>query len=124
HTYSHISATKLTIRQIMNCYLIYFFPYTIVCIILTALLIRLKARPLKYQNPTAVALSVLAIAYFFFIIYKLTTSYAFTDDYNLLDSFHRMLYAEKPIDKIKAFFEQVNEHRFAFERVLMSLTTI
>lgn len=108
----------------MNCYLIYFFPYTIVCIILTALLIRLKARPLKYQNPTAVALSVLAIAYFFFIIYKLTTSYAFTDDYNLLDSFHRMLYAEKPIDKIKAFFEQVNEHRFAFERVLMYLTTI
>lgn len=92
------------------------FPY-ILAIALFALLLVPGKGPL--QRPAVTGLLVLPVLYFYYILYTQTTSIAFIDDYNLLDTFHRMLHAPQAMERIKAFFEQVNEHRFAFERILM-----
>ncbi|WP_247234039.1 hypothetical protein [Telluribacter sp. SYSU D00476] len=62
---------------------------------------------------------VLPIIYFFYIIYSHAVDIPFTDDYELLQSFYKLLYAPEPLDRVKAWFEQVNQHRFAFERAVM-----
>lgn len=92
------------------------FPYILAITLLTVLFIPGKS---PVRRLATAGLLVLPPLYFFYILYTQTTSIAFIDDYNLLDTFHRMLYAPQASERIKAFFEQVNEHRFAFERALM-----
>src|SRR5690606_13261970 len=93
----------------------------ILCILLTFILAGRKTTLVKTRERGAIFFMALTVFYFFYIIISFSTSFAFIDDFNLLDSFHQMLYSEEPIDQLKAFFKQVNEHRFAFERILMYL---
>ncbi len=59
------------------------------------------------------------IVYFYYIIYINTVNVPFTDDYNLLDTLYAMQHATTFRAWCEAFFEQVNQHRFPFERGMM-----
>jgi len=103
----------------MSHYSLLIFPYTLICIALVVFLAGKKSIFSNAGKGLTWTLIALPVVYFFYVLGAMSTNLAFIDDFNLLDSFYRMLYAEEPLDKIKAFFEQVNEHRFAFERVMM-----
>lgn len=100
---------------------VFFLPYVGISILLLSVLAVTNSRNRSYTDKIAFLTIGLTVAYFFYIIIAFTSKAAFIDDFNLLDSFQRMLYSEKLIDRIKALFEQVNEHRFVFERSIMYL---
>ncbi|GAA4436885.1 hypothetical protein GCM10023091_15370 [Ravibacter arvi] len=103
-------------------YATFFLPYVVSTLGLLAIqLYRLRRDSSDNRNLITVLSAVLPISYFFFIILSFSSPAAFIDDFNLLDSFHRMLTEDHFTDRLRAFFEQVNEHRFAFERVVMYL---
>lgn len=71
------------------------------------------------KRSLAFILIILPIAYFFRFLFTNISDIPFSDDYNLLDSFIRMITATTWEGRIQALFEQVNQHRFAFERIAM-----
>ncbi len=73
----------------------------------------------RLQQTGAIGLIGVTVIWFYYVIIVESSNAPFIDDYNLLDTFHRMVYAPEWGDRMKALFEQVNQHRFAFERVLM-----
>jgi hypothetical protein len=67
------------------------------------------------------ALIGLPIIFFFYIIFSYTDNVPFKDDYSLLESIYNMEFATSFSEWNKAFFKQVNQHRFGFERSIMWL---
>lgn len=67
------------------------------------------------------ALIGLPIIFFFYIIFSYTDNVPFKDDYSLLESIYNMEYSTSFSEWNKAFFKQVNQHRFGFERSIMWL---
>jgi hypothetical protein len=64
-------------------------------------------------------LLVLPIGYFFYILFVHSVNIPFTDDYELLKTFYTLITSLEPIEKLQAFFEQLNEHRLVFERFIL-----
>lgn len=60
----------------------------------------------------------LPILFFFCIIYTHTDNIPFQDDWVLLDSLYQIKVASSFSEFCKAFFLQVNQHRFGFERIV------
>jgi hypothetical protein len=69
----------------------------------------------------AISLIGVPIVYFYMILESHTINIPFTDDYNLLETVHNFRNSNSFLDSVKILFEQVNQHRFAFERIVMLL---
>lgn len=96
--------------------------YFICSIILVSIAGYLTIRTKKESSiskATGVLGMLLPISFFYYLLYILASDVPFTDDYNLLASFQEMLFSSDLLSRIKALFEQVNEHRFAYERLIM-----
>lgn len=100
-----------------------FLPYTvaIVVLLITTLFFSYRQSFHTLRNISAVSLICLPVIYFFWFLFRHIEDIPFSDDYNLLDSFIRLTTATTSEDRIQALFEQVNQHRFAFERTVMYL---
>lgn len=59
------------------------------------------------------------VIYFFLILDAHLVNIPFTDDFNLLETVYNYQQAPDFTSKIEVLFEQVNQHRFAFERIVM-----
>ena len=66
-----------------------------------------------------VGLIVTPIVYFFLLLDAHTLNIPYTDDFNLLETIYNFQKADNFLDRTKILFEQVNQHRFAFERIVM-----
>ncbi len=67
------------------------------------------------------ALMGLPILFFYAIIFSHTDNIPFKDDYSLLESIYQMKFSSSFSEWAMAFFKQVNQHRFGFERGVMWL---
>lgn len=95
-----------------------FLPYIVVSIVLLAA-IAFGNFPKRASQTLLFLTAALPIVYFYYTILSQASHAAFIDDFNLLDSFQRMLFSDSPGERAGALFEQVNEHRFPFERLVM-----
>ncbi|WP_229216468.1 hypothetical protein [Dyadobacter sp. 3J3] len=64
-------------------------------------------------------LIILPVVYFYIIISAHVINIPYEDDYNLLETIYSLKKSSGFIDTAKILFEQVNQHRFAFERIVM-----
>jgi hypothetical protein len=69
-------------------------------------------------------LILLPIGYFYWTIDLHILDVPFVDDYDLLQSILDMTSNIPFIDKVKALFSQINQHRFAYERIVMWLILV
>ena len=63
----------------------------------------------------------LPIFFFYYTIFSSTDNIPFKDDFSLLESIYQMEFSTTFSEWAKAFFKQVNQHRFGFERSVMWL---
>jgi hypothetical protein len=75
----------------------------------------------RFDRYFIVSLIILPILFFFYNIVISTDNIPFKDDYVLLDSIFQMKNADSFSVWSQAFLKQVNQHRFAFERIMMWL---
>jgi hypothetical protein len=73
------------------------------------------------QKVIGVILLFLPILYFYWIIDIHIVDIPYIDDYDLLQSIYDLTRDSNLLSKIKALFLQVNQHRFAYERIVMWL---
>lgn len=71
------------------------------------------------RNILGIGLMGVPILYFYLILDAHVVNIPFTDDWNLLETIHNFRNAPNFIEASKVLFEQVNQHRFAFERLVM-----
>lgn len=67
------------------------------------------------------AFMMIPVTYFYSVIFSYTDNIPFKDDYVLLESILNMDTALSLSDFLKSFLQQVNQHRFGFERAIMWL---
>ncbi|WP_439557518.1 hypothetical protein [Dyadobacter sp.] len=67
----------------------------------------------------AIILIFVPVIYFFLILDAHLINIPYTDDFNLLETVDKLRKAPDLLTASKALFEQVNQHRFAFERIVM-----
>jgi hypothetical protein len=66
-----------------------------------------------------VALMLVPIGYFYAILSAHAVNVPYTDDFVLLETVQKFREAPNFLEATKVLFEQVNQHRFAFERLVM-----
>ncbi|MGV3602697.1 MAG: hypothetical protein ACO1N1_15900 [Dyadobacter fermentans] len=66
-------------------------------------------------------LMAIPVVYFFILLDAHVVNIPYTDDFNLLETVQKLRNAGSLTDMLKALFEQVNQHRFGFERIVMVL---
>ncbi|WP_109672814.1 hypothetical protein [Dyadobacter jejuensis] len=71
------------------------------------------------RTAAGVSLIFLPIVYFFALLVTYVSPVPFTDDYNLFETISKLHRAQDLASFCSALFEQVNQHRFAFERLVM-----
>lgn len=76
-----------------------------------------NSRTLQYV--LGISLLGVPIVYFYLIIDVHLVNIPYTDDWNLLETIHNFRNAPNFVEASKVLFEQVNQHRFAFERLVM-----
>ena len=76
-----------------------------------------KTKTLK--NILGAGLVIAPVAYFYLIIGAHLVNIPFTDDFVLLESVQKLRNAPSFLEGVKVLFSQVNQHRFAFERLVM-----
>jgi hypothetical protein len=79
---------------------------------------------LKWQKYIALLLIVLPIIYFYRIIDIHILNVPYIDDYDLLASILKLTDDGTFIEKTRAFFSQINQHRFGYERLVMWLILV
>jgi hypothetical protein len=93
--------------------------YAEIVILLSIILLILKNKKIIIgKQITSYLIISLPIIFFFSVIYLHTDNVPFQDDWVLLDSLYQMKTATNILDFSKAFFQQVNQHRFGFERIV------
>lgn len=78
-----------------------------------------EGRIQSWRKWLGIALMLMPVLYFFILFDAHAINIPFTDDFNLLETVLQLRKKEGFSDKIKLLFEQVNQHRFGFERVVM-----
>ncbi|QRR01971.1 hypothetical protein [Dyadobacter sandarakinus] len=73
------------------------------------------------QKWSGIGLVVVPIIYFYIILAASVVNIPYTDDFNLLETIFNFQHTTGFLPKLKILFEQVNQHRFAFERLVMLL---
>ncbi|SDE28555.1 hypothetical protein SAMN04487996_104256 [Dyadobacter soli] len=66
-----------------------------------------------------IGLIALPVIYFFMLLDAHLVNIPYTDDFNLLETVQKLRNADSFPNMLKALFEQVNQHRFGFERIVM-----
>lgn len=64
------------------------------------------------------------IIYFYLILSAHLTNIPFTDDYNLLETIYKFRQETNFVESMKILFEQINQHRFPFERSVMLIMVL
>ncbi|WP_131694636.1 hypothetical protein [Dyadobacter tibetensis] len=98
------------------------FPQYVMLVILLFVLFGLSHRISSLhalRSPLALVLMVVPVFYFFLLLWTHTSTVPFTDDYNLFETISKLHRADGWQEYTSALFEQVNQHRFAFERIVM-----
>lgn len=73
----------------------------------------------SWRKWLGIGLLTAPILYFFLILDAHTLNIPYTDDFNLLETVEKFRRADGFIEYLKILFEQVNQHRFGFERIVM-----
>lgn len=76
-----------------------------------------KIQPLRPW--LAGGLIIAPIIYFYLILSAHLVNIPFTDDYNLLETIYKFRQETNFVESMKILFEQINQHRFPFERTIM-----
>ncbi len=71
------------------------------------------------QTLSGIGLLLTPILYFYLVLDAHTVNIPYTDDWNLLETVQKFRQESDFIEGAKILFEQVNQHRFAFERLVM-----
>jgi hypothetical protein len=66
-----------------------------------------------------IGLLVTPVIYFFLLLDAHVVNIPYTDDFNLLETVQKLRTSGGFIEVLQILFEQVNQHRFAFERIVM-----
>ncbi|GGM99448.1 hypothetical protein GCM10010967_36740 [Dyadobacter beijingensis] len=66
-----------------------------------------------------IGLIALPVVYFYVLLDAHVVNIPYTDDFNLLETVQKLRNAGGFVEMLKVLFEQVNQHRFAFERIVM-----
>lgn len=75
---------------------------------------------LKELRPwVAGGLIIAPVVYFYLILSAHLVNVPFTDDYNLLETIYKFRQETNFVESMKFLFEQINQHRFPFERTIM-----
>lgn len=98
-------------------YLFEYFVVVLVLLLLFGAAVFLKIE--KFKNWLGIGLLIAPVIYFFLTLDALILNIPLTDDYNLLETIYKFKNESNFISAIKILFEQVNQHRFAFERIIM-----
>jgi hypothetical protein len=73
---------------------------------------------------SAIGLIVVPVVYFYILLDAHVVNIPYTDDFNLLETVYQFRHAPDFISGIKILFSQVNQHRFAFERIVMLMMVL
>lgn len=73
----------------------------------------------KFKNILGLGLVIVPVGYFYIILSAHVINVPYEDDYNLLETIYNLKNGSGFINTAKILFEQVNQHRFAFERIVM-----
>lgn len=79
---------------------------------------------ISWRKWLGIGLLIAPVLYFFLLLDAHTVNIPYTDDFNLLETVLKIRQAETFTDAVKALFEQVNQHRFAFERIVMLMMVL
>ena len=101
-----------------NPYLFEYFGLIVILLVLFAM--TFSSKKLQILRPWfGIGLMITPIIYFYLILESHTTNIPFTDDYNLLETIANFRKETDFVKSAEILFEQVNQHRFAFERIVM-----
>ncbi|MCF2506795.1 hypothetical protein L0663_25615 [Dyadobacter sp. CY107] len=100
-----------------NPYLFQYFSLVVLLLVLFG--ISFYKGQVALRKWSGIALIVTPVVYFYLILEAYTLNIPYTDDFNLLETIHHFHVANGFVGKIEVLFEQVNQHRFAFERTVM-----
>ncbi|WP_229222918.1 hypothetical protein [Dyadobacter endophyticus] len=76
--------------------------------------------PIKRWRPwMGICLVAVPVVYFFILLDAHLVNIPYTDDFNLLETVQKLRNSGSFVEMLKALFEQVNQHRFGFERIVM-----
>lgn len=73
----------------------------------------------SWRQWLGLGLIAVPVVYFFILLDAHLVNIPYTDDFNLLETVQKLRNAGSFVDMLKALFEQVNQHRFGFERIVM-----
>ncbi|TLU99602.1 hypothetical protein FEN17_20600 [Dyadobacter luticola] len=73
---------------------------------------------------SGIGLIVVPVVYFFILLDAHVVNIPYTDDFNLLETIYKFRHAPDFTTGVKILFEQVNQHRFAFERIVMLIMVL
>ncbi|MDR6808143.1 hypothetical protein J2Y45_005508 [Dyadobacter sp. BE34] len=73
----------------------------------------------SWRQWTGIGLILLPVLYFFILLDAHLVNIPYTDDFNLLETVQKLRNSGSVMEMLKALFEQVNQHRFGFERIVM-----
>ncbi|MCF2519281.1 hypothetical protein [Dyadobacter sp. CY351] len=100
-----------------NPYLFQYFSLVIILLVLFG--ISFYRGQVTLRKWSGIGLIITPVVYFYLILEAYTLNIPYTDDFNLLETIHNFHVANGFVGKIEVLFEQVNQHRFAFERTVM-----
>ncbi|TKT92156.1 hypothetical protein FDK13_11990 [Dyadobacter frigoris] len=73
----------------------------------------------KFRDFLGLGLIIVPVGYFYIILSAHVINVPYEDDYNLLETIYNLKNGSGFTNTAKILFEQVNQHRFAFERIVM-----
>lgn len=76
-----------------------------------------KIKP--WREWLGIGLIAFPVIYFFILLDAHLVNIPYTDDFNLLETVQKLRSSGSFLGMLKALFEQVNQHRFGFERIVM-----
>ena len=100
-----------------NSYLFEYFVVVLVLLLFFGAAFFFKSEKLK--NWFGIGLLIAPIIYFFLTLDAFIINVPLSDDYNLLETIYNFKNESDFVSAVKILFEQVNQHRFAFERIIM-----
>lgn len=78
----------------------------------------------SWRRWVGIGLIAIPIIYFFILLDAHVVNIPYTDDFNLLETVQKLRNADNFLEMVKVLFEQVNQHRFAFERIVMLIMLV
>lgn len=113
----------LDIILLENPYLFEYFTLVVFLLVLFCLSLCFKKSD-KFRMVFGACLLIAPVVYFYLIVSAHILNIPYMDDYNLLETVYNLKNASGIGSGFAILFEQVNQHRFAFERVIMMIMVL